>query len=187
MLFGHDEGKNLKQLCDGLKDLICIAMGGTGADNPEDARKNLGIGAVATENVLPIEKGGTGANTLDGAKEKLGLSDTGWQQAVLSTNFQTGGTVLYRQIGNEVFVKVSGVTATALAATSFDNSKLVATGLPVPKFTPYGVGRTGSDYAMFAVTNDEFASGGGRLVIFGVSDTIASGSATRAGFSYLID
>lgn len=63
MLFGHDEGKNLKQLCDGLKDLICIAMGGTGADNAEDARKNLGIGGVATEDVLPVSKGGTGKTT----------------------------------------------------------------------------------------------------------------------------
>jgi len=30
MLFGHDEGKNIKQLCDGDIDAICREMGGTG-------------------------------------------------------------------------------------------------------------------------------------------------------------
>lgn len=30
MLFGHDEGKNLKQLCNGKDDVVCVEMGGTG-------------------------------------------------------------------------------------------------------------------------------------------------------------
>lgn len=45
MLFGHDEGKNLKQLCDGEKDVVCIQMGGTG------------ISAETTEEIL-LELGG---------------------------------------------------------------------------------------------------------------------------------
>ena len=44
-----------------------IGNGGTGADNAEDARANLGLGAVATEDIVPISKGGTGkANRIDG-------------------------------------------------------------------------------------------------------------------------
>lgn len=41
MLFGHDEGKNLKQLCNGEKDVICPEMGGTGGDSLPKARQNL--------------------------------------------------------------------------------------------------------------------------------------------------
>lgn len=49
MLFGHDEGKNLKQLCNGEKDVICVGMGGTGADNKKDARENLDIADAIIE------------------------------------------------------------------------------------------------------------------------------------------
>ena len=70
-----------------------IERGGTGADNAEDARANLGItletlGAAPaghTHNMgdmmdgqVPIEKGGTGADTAEGAREALGaVSKTG--------------------------------------------------------------------------------------------------------------
>ena len=98
MLFGHDEGKNIVQLCDGNKDVVCIEKGGTGADNPEDARtnilegnplplkeggtgadnaadarKNLGLGAGATEDILPVSKGGTGKATATDARTNLGI------------------------------------------------------------------------------------------------------------------
>lgn len=41
MLFGHDEGKNLKQLCNGEKDVICPEMGGTGGSGLPEARQNI--------------------------------------------------------------------------------------------------------------------------------------------------
>ncbi len=39
-----------------------IGNGGTGADNAADARDNLGLGDVAVEDIVPVAKGGTGAN-----------------------------------------------------------------------------------------------------------------------------
>ena len=49
-----------------------IPYGGTGANNVADARANLGLGAVAVENVLPIAKGGTGATDAATALANLG-------------------------------------------------------------------------------------------------------------------
>lgn len=51
MLFGHDEGKNLVQLCDGSNDIICRQMGGTGiqADTAEELL--LALGAISFKKV----------------------------------------------------------------------------------------------------------------------------------------
>lgn len=42
MLYGHDEGKNIVQLCDGLNDVVCVGKGGTGKTNAADALEALG-------------------------------------------------------------------------------------------------------------------------------------------------
>lgn len=51
---------------------VPVENGGTGAANAAGARTNLGLGAVATENITPVAKGGTGATTAEGAANNLG-------------------------------------------------------------------------------------------------------------------
>lgn len=77
----------------GIKGIISVSQGGTGATTPEVARQNLGIelplsvenggtGAttqqIARENLgimfpLPIEQGGTGSTNIIGARQQLGI------------------------------------------------------------------------------------------------------------------
>ena len=56
-----------------LYGTVPVESGGTGAKTAEAARENLGLGDVATEDVIPISKGGTGATTIEGAKEAIGI------------------------------------------------------------------------------------------------------------------
>ena len=109
MLFGHDEGKNIRQLCDGLKDLICVKMGGTGKEshtvnavltgNGEDAVNNVATAngafyATAANGApkfgtLPIAQGGTGKTTALEALLALGGIQFKklWKNASPSSNF----------------------------------------------------------------------------------------------------
>ena len=55
-----------------LTQALGIEFGGTGATTAADARTNLGLGAVATNNVVPVANGGTGATTAANACTNLG-------------------------------------------------------------------------------------------------------------------
>lgn len=46
-----------------------------GLENKPEARANLDLGSVATENIVPIEKGGTAATTAAAARANIGVGD----------------------------------------------------------------------------------------------------------------
>lgn len=53
--------------------ITSIELGGTNATNVADARRNLGLGNVAVENILPVSKGGTGKTNATDARMNLGI------------------------------------------------------------------------------------------------------------------
>lgn len=68
--FFVNKNNSVKQI-DKENIVFDIENGGTGATTADEARKNLGLGAVSTENVLPISKGGTGGTTIEDARNNL--------------------------------------------------------------------------------------------------------------------
>ncbi|MCN5876099.1 hypothetical protein MLP88_19095 [Escherichia coli] len=62
---------------DDLQTFIALPVnaGGTGSLNASGARNNLGLGTVATENIVPVSKGGTGATDAKTARDNLGLGN----------------------------------------------------------------------------------------------------------------
>lgn len=110
-----------------------------------------------------------------------------WSNATNSTNINTGSYVLYKRVGNEVRVRIADCTTKLeMTASTFSNKKLIATGLPVPTTRQFGVGMVGESIAYFFV-EPSGDSNSGYLRFFGVSGTIASGTAIEASFSYIID
>jgi hypothetical protein len=86
--------------------VLPIEFGGTGADNAPDARDNLGLGSIATQDAdnvtitggsitgitdLAIADGGTGASNASDARDNLGLGSIATQDA--DSVSITGGTI----------------------------------------------------------------------------------------------
>lgn len=82
-----------------LNQALGIEFGGTNATTATDARTNLGLGAVATDNVVPITRGGTGANNAGDAVKAL--FDVGPSSQSVVTYPTTPG--IYRTIGTNIF------------------------------------------------------------------------------------
>lgn len=109
MLYGHDQGKNIKQLSDDTNDVVCVKMGGTGkashtanavlTGNGEDAVKNVvtangALYATAANGApkfgtLPIAQGGTGKTTAADALAALGGASIKkvWENASIGSTF----------------------------------------------------------------------------------------------------
>ncbi|GHU07409.1 hypothetical protein FACS189431_1930 [Alphaproteobacteria bacterium] len=89
-----------------------ISKGGTSADNPTDARQNLGLGSLATQNnialgsdvtgVLPVGNGGTGRDVLH---TYVDLSD------------YKGFSGFIRSYGRVVMIDIRGTATSAIAAS----------------------------------------------------------------------
>lgn len=69
----NHNGVNTPKIDLGVQDgIVGILHGGTGANNAVQARANLGLGALATQNIVPIHQGGTGATDANTARNNLG-------------------------------------------------------------------------------------------------------------------
>jgi len=96
----------------GTTGTLSVVRGGTGASNATDARTNLGLGTISTQNAatvaitggsitgitdLTVADGGTGASNATDARTNLGLGTISTQNA--ATVAITGGTVNGAVIG----------------------------------------------------------------------------------------
>jgi hypothetical protein len=107
---------------------IPVSNGGTGATNSADARTNLGLGTLATQNFnavsitggsitglntpLAIVSGGTGAATAAAARTNLGLGDLATQN---STGINvTGGSVTQLTLMSTSNAQISGGTISGI-------------------------------------------------------------------------
>ena len=105
------------------KNAVTIPQGGTGATTQSGARTALGLGSVATEDVLPTTKGGTGATTPSAARTALGaaastiLNETdtsGTNNNISWSAYKSGKTVMLK------FATGSGGLSTSVSQnTSF--------------------------------------------------------------------
>jgi len=69
-----------------------VDRGGTGAVKAADARTNLGLGTLSTQNTAPVANGGTGATTAADARTNLGLGNVATMNTVPVANGGTGAT-----------------------------------------------------------------------------------------------
>ncbi|GEM_PF-1829751 len=77
----------------GDQKALSLENGGTGATTPSAARGNLGIGSVATENILPLAKGGTGVTSLASLQGLLGLKSGAYGEVRTGTVQGSGDKV----------------------------------------------------------------------------------------------
>lgn len=89
---------------------VPVENGGTGSANAAGARTNLGLGAVATEDITPVAKGGTGANNAATARTNLGAGDERYDPLYVR-DISSGKTFTFS--GTASFLLVLNGTSTA--------------------------------------------------------------------------
>lgn len=89
----HPGNQRLERIWSGVwqPQLIGLGGGGTGANSAAGARSNLGLGTVATVNLVTVGLGGTGASDAAGARTNLGLGNMATQN--YNAVWITGGTI----------------------------------------------------------------------------------------------
>lgn len=69
-----------------------LSGGGTGATDAATARTNFGLGAVATDNIVPVARGGSGATDAATARANFGLGTVAVENTLPVAKGGTGGT-----------------------------------------------------------------------------------------------
>lgn len=102
--------------------VVPITQGGTGANNVTDARTNLGLGNVATDNVVPIAHGGTGATDAATARSNLGITPANIGAATTTAlNDLSNRTSLSRSAasgGSSGYLKIATIKITGTYSNS---------------------------------------------------------------------
>jgi hypothetical protein len=111
-----------------LSSPLGVASGGTGSNNASDARTNLGLGSIATQNAssvaitggtisglsapLAVVSGGTGASDVNAARTNLGLGSIATQNA--NAVAVTGGTITGLTLLGAADVAITSGTITGI-------------------------------------------------------------------------
>ena len=155
---------------------VSVADGGTGASTAADARTNLGLGTIATQdaNNVSITGGSISGITLSGLASDLAVSDGGTGAGTFTAN-----GVLYGNGTSPIQVTAQGGVNTVLIANagapSFSGQPTLATGIitkgqEAVRLDPFntGAGQTGEIRFL------ELAAGGSNYVGFKAPDAITA-------------
>jgi hypothetical protein len=82
------------------ENVVPVTKGGTGGNSPSQARAGLGLGAVATDSVVPVVRGGTGATSQAAACDGIGALKAGTTQGSSGFGLSYGGQPSIASITN---------------------------------------------------------------------------------------
>jgi len=116
----------------GNYEILPVSKGGTGKDNPPEARTALGLGSVAVENVLPVAKGGTGGASQSAARSGLGLGSVATMPILgavgNSGGVPTGAVIERGSTANGEYVRLADGTQICTFKTRTIKTLNIATG-----------------------------------------------------------
>ena len=140
-----------------------------GLADPAEARSNLNLGSVATENTVPVEKGGTGATNAVDARSHLGLGSASTRNTGNNSGnvMEVGAFGLGRPDGAYVFnttsqdVILAGLETNGLCV--FRNNQQIAAPWDIWNYSSNLFFRAGDTYSMISIPFEQ----AGKIKVFG--------------------
>lgn len=140
-----------------------------GMVDPAEARSNLNLGSVATENTVPVGKGGTGATNADDARSHLGLGSAATRNTGNNSGdvMEVGAFGLGRPDGAYVFNTTSQDAILASLETNglcvFRNNQQIAAPWDIWNYSSNLFFRAGDTYSMISIPFEQ----AGKIKVFG--------------------